>query len=208
MRHVLTLPLVVTLLALGACESSSNSQRNNKKTTNNTSLNHRVVNFRAVMRQANSDATFILVNDEHALRKTRDGRKQLALNSSQQAYKALTAKNIDGLLTMFNEANASFVKEPWVNGDEKLISQPITAQSSVRGVIMMEHNGQRYKLIGRRPKGPEDVIGREKYMTFSKLKRIFFYWDNATSRAERADTALIGGSSNGIETFDLKRKRN
>jgi hypothetical protein len=72
---------------------------------------------------------------------------------------------------------------------------------------MIENNGQRYKLIGRRPTGTQDVLGRERYMTFSKLKRIFFYWDTATSRAERADSAMIGAPEGG-STFDLKRRRN
>ena len=207
MRNVLISAVILAALTLSGCESTP--KRTNKTQTpgNTTSLNHRVTNFRAVLRQASSDATFILVNEEHVLRKTRNGRKELALNSSQQAYKALTAKNIDGLLTMFKDANASMVQEPWQDGDEKLIMKPLNKAAGVRGVIMIENNGQRYKLIGRRPTGTQDVLGRERYMTFSKLKRIFFYWDTATSRAERADSAMIGAPEGG-STFDLKRRRN
>ncbi len=208
MRISLLFLLCLASVTLSGCESTSGRSTAARKSGQSTTTHHRISNFRAVLRQASSDATFILVDEGHVLRKTREGRKRLALNSSQQAYKALTPENIDGLLTMFGEANAAIVQEPWVKGDEKLIAKPLSKQGGVRGVILVENNGQRYKLIGRRPQGAEDAIGRQKYMTFSKLKRIFFYWDTATSRAERADTALIGGASDKISPFDLKQKRN
>lgn len=207
MRTSFSLALVLILATLSSCDSTGNSRRKKAKPDPGAKLTHKVHNFRAILRQANSDAIFILVNENHELRQTREGRRQLTLGNSSQAYKALTDQNINGLLTNFEQFNASVIEEPWVAGDEKLLTKPLTRDSGIRGVIVVENNGRRYKLMGRRPSGEGDALGRQKYTTFSKLKRVFFYWDTATSRAERADSAVVGSEKPETAPFNRRQPR-
>lgn len=180
----------------GARANASNTNRGGSRTDQEDTeaekgpLAHKIRDARIVLRQARSDALFIIVNQGNAKRQTMAGRLELSYGDRGLAYKPLSEREVDALLTSLETYELNAIKQPWVSGDEQYLQGKTLEQSGYTGIIVIENDGQRHKVLGVRPMGSADPAMKVQLQRFTDLKTLVTRWYNTTSRSERpADVA-------------------
>ena len=199
----------LALIALGLlpCCSSTSSSYNRRgdslpggssTVTNEAAVYGKVRNARIVLKQAKNDTYFIMANMDHESRQTPQGRLALALGNPNLGYRVKTDKSIDALLRSFETYNHRLIIEPWQESDTRYLRAKDGSIPGFRGIIVVENDGQRYKMMGRRPNGLNDVLGQQKYATFSELKQLILGWYTSEGAIEQPNSALQPGSASEI----------
>lgn len=168
-----------------------------------TAVYNTIRDARLILRQPKANQTAILVNRDHADRRTREGRLNLAMGDLQQGYKPVSDRQFDSLLESFKTYKYQLIKEPWVPGDERYLRAKDGEIEGFRGIIVVENAGERYKLVQWRPAHAKDTIGQQKQQTFIDLKGLVIVWLNEASRVETADVAII--SEDNVDPLSNRR---
>ena len=108
----------------------------------------------------------IAVNEGHSYRATPEGRLALADGDPNQGYVVLSEQNMENLLQSIENRGFSEVCSPMQPGDEIYLSG--RADDSVSGAVMVEVDGNRRILVGRRPRRDPSLIAP--YRVYTELK--------------------------------------
>jgi hypothetical protein len=193
------LPFVaLALVFFSACSTGSGSgaqtrsdgsrtKTGDTEAADTTPMRHTVRDARIVLRQAESNAVFILVNMSHSKRDTPQGRLALSGGDPNVGYKPIADREIDKLLTTMEENGFDTVKQPYTRADERYLSAKPTELPGFKGIIIVENDGRAHKVVGMSPKGNPALI--ETYKTFSNLKAAVAGWYNTQGRSERPSDA-------------------
>lgn len=155
----------------------------------------RTGDFQVVFFQANGAQTMILVNKGHSLRNTDAGRRRLALNIPGGGYKVLDERAMQALLTSLEDRSYFDLATPFRRGDERWFAPQ--GDPRYRGMIYVDRNGKREKVLGFRAAGPNDGVGQQRYDAFVKLKLVFLNWFTGTSTTEQPESGRLGGGAGG-----------
>lgn len=139
--------------------------------------------FRVILYQANGGQTMIMVNRGHTLRKSAEGRRRLALNIPNHGYKLLSETAMKALLQSLEERNLTRLSTPFQRGDERWFDSQ-AGDARYRGMIFVERNGNRSKVLGFRAAGINDGVGQARYKAFVELKLVFMNWFVSTTDTE------------------------
>ena len=138
--------------------------------------------FRVILYQVNGTQTMIMVNRGHTLRKIPEGRRRLALLPGH-GYKLLRESAMQALLTSLAERNFPALSTAFKRGDERWFdAQP--KDPRYRGMIFVERDGERKKVLGFRPAGINDSVGQRRYKAFVDLKLVCMNWFVSTTDTE------------------------
>lgn len=113
----------------------------------------------------------ILVNEGNPDRATPEGQQRIALSGvarGSHGYKVLSERRMDELLAALEVKGFSRRAQPFVAGDERFFGQ--TNGDRFRGIVFVEIGEQRSKVVGYRPMGGEDLVGRAAFDDFNEVK--------------------------------------
>ncbi|NRA95996.1 MAG: hypothetical protein HRU14_07275 [Planctomycetes bacterium] len=194
MRYLILAALTVSLFLSAGCTGSApsgGSDRGQPPTggARPLTLPHagndgpRQGDFRVILHQANGTQTMIMVNRGHTLRKAPEGRRRLALNIPGHGYKLLRENAMGALLKSLEERNFSALATPFKRGDERWFDAQ-AKEPRYRGMIFVERDGDRKKVLGFRPAGINDAVGQRRYKAFVDLKLVCMNWFVSTTDTE------------------------
>jgi hypothetical protein len=126
------------------------------------------------------DLLMILVNEGNRGRDTKEGRYNLALQDPNRGYKVMTEQDTDALIKSFENLGWAEGATPFVPGDEQYLVSGANA-ANYRGIIFVETSAGKFKLLGTKPGGPNDVAGQERYKKFVGLKTAVAAWFQASA---------------------------
>jgi hypothetical protein len=128
---------------------------------------------------------FILVNEGHRGRATPEGQQRIALNNPHQSYKVLSEVEMDALLESLENRGFARGATAFVPGDEQYFQPQGVGSDRYRGIVYVEEQGVRRKLLGYRPAGPADVDGASMYELFIDAKALCVRWFRDQPRSEQ-----------------------
>lgn len=168
----------------GSGESALSGSGNRTEPEDNTPLVNTIRNARFVVRQSKNNATFVFVNRAHTMRQTVDGRMQITNGDGGLAYKVIAEKDIDLLLQALDKLNWKSVREPWTAADDQLLRMS-GELPNMTGLVLIENNGERWKLAGTRPMGSADPNARTRLQAFTDVKNAVIGSYNSPGITER-----------------------
>lgn len=190
MRRSLFL-LAVTLLA--ACTTTSSTPTESAKpvvrSTAGDPSAQALGDVRVIMYQTKQDLMMVLVNESNADRKTERGRLNLALGDSDRAYKVLTDQQMSTLIASLENRGFSNVADAFLAEDSVYLTRASGDIPRFQGVVVVERDGIRRKVLGMRALNESDTGGHQRYKQFVDFKTLVTLKFQATSNAE----APIGG---------------
>ena len=146
--------------------------------------------FRVIFYQQRGGVNFILVNRGHSLRKSAEGRRRLALYAPGLGYKVLAEPDMEALLVSLEDRNYSRLATPFQAGDEQFFDRE-RAGPRYRGMVFVERNGTKQKVLGWAPANDRDGMGARRLATFVELKLVCLKWFRGTSATEVPDGGNI-----------------
>ena len=194
---LLAIVSTVALAALVGCGTSSSSNRGGTSArdtgrpgpaTGGAAVHNAVRDGRIILYQPATRTRIVLVNERHARRKTRDGRRYLA--SGGAGYQVISDASFDAMLETFKNYKARVIEEPWRSGDERYLQAGPNQFERFKGVVVVENDGRRVKHMGLRPQGATDAVGQAKYKVFVDLKSAVVFANNSSPRLERPDSVM------------------
>ena len=147
---------------------------------------------RLVLHQANGAQTMILVNRGNPRRTSLAGQRQLAMGIPDHGYKVLSEEAMTALLTSLDQYNFERLASDFERGDETWFN-PRADDRRYRGILYIERNGTRRKILGFRPAGRDDGVGHQRYQAFVNLKLVFMRWFVSTTATEVPGGVQLGG---------------
>ncbi len=183
--------LAVTLLAACTTTSSTTSEPAKPvvRPTSGAPSSGAVGDVRVIMYQTKQDLMMVLVNESNAERKTERGRLNLALGDSDRAYKVLTDQQMTTLLASLENRGFSNVADALLDEDAVYLTRASGDIPRFQGVVVVERDGIRRKVLGMRALNESDIGGHQRYKQFVDFKTLVTLKFQATSNAE----APIGG---------------
>lgn len=147
-----------------------------------------------ILHQVRGAPVMIMVNEGHSGLKTPKGQLAIALNDASQPFKILDEQRMDNLLASFNNYGLARVATTFERGDERYFGGDGGGTERYRGILYVEDNGVRSKVVGVRAMGESDLAGQDRYKVYSELKAIFSAWFNEVSQAQLPELAGPGGN--------------
>lgn len=193
MRYLILAALTVSLFLSGGCTGAGNANRSagTPEPSRGSPAPPRPASddgpplgdFRVMLYQANGARLMAMVNRGHTMRKTDEGRRRLALNIPGQGYKLLRKSAMQALLTSLEERSFAALSTPFKRGDERWFDAQ-NEDPRYRGMIFVERDGDRRKVLGFRPAGQNDAVGQRRYKAFVDLKLVCMNWFVSTTDTE------------------------
>lgn len=130
--------------------------------------------------------TVIAVNAGHSLRATPAGRVALAGGDPNQPYTVLSEASMDALIETLDAQGMSAYARPFGSGDERWLGRQ--GDPDVRGAIIVEDNGVRRILVGRKAGSDPALVGA--YEAFARAKAAATLWPSSRTEIPAATHVL------------------
>lgn len=209
---LLTTLLALSSLLLVACAGtgSGGSDRNGGsawnqpprvKTSNpgegGPGRNRHVVLHLPATAQSAAALDLVLVDEGHEDRRSPKGRLRLALGQPQLGYKVLASNEMDALMESLRNKGLQRVIEPFQRGDERYFDEASLGAPGYRGMIYLDVDGRKTKVLGWKPRGADDKSGQERYLVFRDLKSLVLNWYRSRSASEMPQSGIAMPTAGG-----------